>query len=89
MSQGENLNLALTFFEEVLELIANDMKTNTAPGPDGFLVLFFQKCWDLVKHGVSHILNNFILGCIDISCLNFGVLSLIPKVSGADLISQF
>ena len=66
-----------------------DMKSDTAPGPDGFPVPFFKKFWPLVKNGVLHILNDFILGRIDISRLNFGVLSLIPKVPGADSITQF
>jgi hypothetical protein len=39
--------------------------------------------------GVLHIVNDFLLGRIDISRLNFGILSLIPKVQGADHISQF
>jgi hypothetical protein len=42
-----------------------------------------------VKHGVLHILNDFVLRRIDISRLNFGILSLIPKVTGADHISQY
>jgi hypothetical protein len=43
----------------------------------------------LIKHGVLHILNDFILGRIDVARLNFGVISLIPKVPGADKITQF
>jgi hypothetical protein len=35
------------------------------------------------------ILNEFALGHLDISRLNFGILSLIPKVPGADSIKQF
>src|SRR5664279_2690954 len=66
-----------------------DMKSNTAPGPDGFSVSFFKIFWPLCRHGVLHIINDFILDRIDVSRLNFGVLSLIPKVPGADLISQF
>ena len=34
-------------------------------------------------------MNDFILGRIDISRLNFRVLTLIPKILGADTISQF
>jgi hypothetical protein len=66
-----------------------EMKTNTAPGRDGFLVLFFKKLWPLVKHGILHILKDFVVGRIDISRLNFGILYLIPKVPGADQVSQF
>jgi hypothetical protein len=65
------------------------MKSDTASGPDGFPVIFFKIIWPLVKHGVLHIVNDFILGRIDISRLNYGMLSLIPMVPGADKISQF
>jgi hypothetical protein len=35
------------------------------------------------------LLNGFALGVLDVSRLNFGILSLIPKVAGADDIRQF
>jgi hypothetical protein len=89
VSAEENEELALTFSEQELEEIVKDMKSDTAPGPDSFPVHFFKRCWPLVKHGVLHILNDFALGRIDISRLNFGIISLIPKVPGADQISQF
>jgi mannosylglycoprotein endo-beta-mannosidase len=89
VNQAENLNLAPTFSEIELFEIVKEMKTYTAPGSDGFQVAFFQKCWPLVKHGVLPILNDFILGRIDIARLNYGVLSLIPKTTGAEKISQY
>jgi hypothetical protein len=89
VSQEENDNLMRTFSEKELEELVMDMKSDSAPGPDGFPVFFFKKFWGLVRLGVLHILNDFILGRIDIARLNFGVLSLIPKVPGADKITQF
>jgi mannosylglycoprotein endo-beta-mannosidase len=89
VSSAENEALCLTFSEDELEQVIQEMKTDTAPGPDGFPVLFFKRCWQLVKNGVLHILNDFVLGRIDIARLNFGILSLIPKVPGADQITQF
>ena len=89
VSDGENLALSLTFSESELESIVLDMKSNTAPGPDGLPAPFFKKFWPECKLGVLHILNDFVLGRIDVSRLNFGVLSLIPKVLGADQITQF
>jgi hypothetical protein len=65
------------------------MKMDTAPGPDGFPVLFFKKLWPQLKLGILHILNNFMLGRIDIARLNFGILFLIPKMPGAKHISQY
>jgi hypothetical protein len=86
-SLEENENMICT--EQELEAIVMDMKSDMAPGPDGFPVHFFKKFWGLVKHGILHILNDFILGRIDIRRLNFGVLSLIPKIPGADQITHF
>ncbi|KAK1617796.1 hypothetical protein QYE76_023313 [Lolium multiflorum] len=48
VSQAEKDRLALTFSEEELENIVKDMKTNTAPGPDGLPVIFFKTFWPLV-----------------------------------------
>jgi hypothetical protein len=78
-----------TFSEKELEDIVMDMKSDSAPGPNGFPVFFFKKLWGLVKLGILHILNDFILGRIDIARFNFRVLSLIPKIPGADRITQF
>jgi hypothetical protein len=89
VSPAENEGLLLTLSEQELELIVKDMKSDTALGPDGFPVIFFKKFWLLVKHGVLHIVNDFILGRIGISWLNYGVLLLIPNVPGADQITQF
>jgi hypothetical protein len=35
------------------------------------------------------ILNGFVLGMVDISRLNFGIISVIPKVSVADMIKPY
>ena len=88
-SAEENHELALSFLPEELDKVLQETKTDTAPGPDGLPVLFFKSFWPLVRHLVLHILNGFALGLVDISRLNFGVLSLIPKVPGADSIKQF
>jgi hypothetical protein len=85
----DNNQLMITFSETELDYIVREMKSDTAPGPDGLPVLFFKSFWPNVKLGVLHILNDFMLGRIDISRLNFAILTLIPKVPGADLVSQF
>jgi hypothetical protein len=82
--EAENEEVPRTFSEQELEQIVEVMKTDTAPGPDCFPIIFVKKFWQLVKHGVMHILNDFLLGRIDIARLNFGVLSLIMKVSSVD-----
>src|SRR4051812_9967785 len=78
-----------TFVMEELEEVLKDTKTDTALGPDGFPVAFFKRFWPQVGTLVLQILNGFILGTVDVARLNFGILSLLPKVLGADNIKQF
>jgi hypothetical protein len=80
----DNEALIRTFLPEELDQVLKETKTNTAPGPDGFPVFFFKSFWNLVKPLFLQILNGFALGVLDVSRLNFGFLSLIPKVVGAD-----
>jgi hypothetical protein len=69
--------------------VLKETKTDTAPGPDGFPVVFFKSFWSILKPLILQILNGFALGLIDILRLNFGILFLIRKVPGADDIKQF
>jgi hypothetical protein len=69
--------------------VLKETKTDTAPGSDGLSVFFYKSFWDIVKPLVLQLLTGFALGLLDVSRLNFGILSLIPKVPGADDIKQF
>jgi hypothetical protein len=89
VSVEENEMLALSFTHEELEEVLKNTKTATAPGPDGFPLAFFKKFWHVIKDLVFQILNGFALGIVDVSRLNFGILSLLPKVKGADNIKQY
>ena len=89
VSEEENLALSLSFLPRELDEVLKDTKTDTAPRPDGFPVAFYKAFWPLVRGLVLHILNGFALGMLDISRLNFGIISLIPKIPGADTIKQF
>jgi hypothetical protein len=79
----------LTFTAEELETVLLGMKIDSVPGLDGLPVLFFKKFWGILKGPILQILNDFALGRVDIACLNYGIISLIPKVKGADLIKQY
>jgi hypothetical protein len=89
VSDAENEDLMLSFSGEEVDGVLKAMKVDTAPGPDGFPVIFFKRFWALVKPYILAILNGFALGRVDIARLNFGVLTLIPKVQGAEDIRQF
>jgi hypothetical protein len=89
VSREDNDALALSFTMEELEEVIKNTKTATAPGLDGLPVAFFKNFWPLLKDLIFCILNGFALGTLDISRLNFGILSLIPKVLGAESIKQY
>jgi hypothetical protein len=65
------------------------MKRDSAPGPGGLSVLFFKRIWGILKGPILCMLNDFALGKVNISHLNFEILSLIPKVKGVGKIKQF
>jgi hypothetical protein len=89
VSFQENAEMLRTFTSEELDFVLHETKTDTAPGPDGLPVLFYKKFWPLIKKEILEILNGFALGRVDIARLNFGILSLLPKVPGADNIKQY
>ena len=72
-----------------MDAVLKSMKVDTALGPDGLPVVFFKTFWSLVKPFIMAITNGFALGRVDLSRLNFGILTLIPKVPGAEDIRQF
>jgi hypothetical protein len=78
-----------SFTPEELDVVLKETKTDTAPGPDGLPVMFYKKFWPMLRRPVLQILNGFALGTVDIARLNFGILTLIPKVAGAVDIKQF
>jgi hypothetical protein len=51
----------------------NNMKTNTAPGPDGFPVQFYKEFWAEVKLQVFEMLEDMFAGRLDLGRLNYGV----------------
>ncbi|XP_051221392.1 uncharacterized protein [Lolium perenne] len=89
VSPEENHDLELTFTAEELDEVLAGMKQDSAPGPDGLPVLFFKKFWGTLRGPILQILNDFSLGRVDVARLNYGIITLIPKVKGAENIRQF
>jgi hypothetical protein len=89
VSAKENWGLEITFTAEELDEFLSSMKPDSVPGPDGLTVLFFKRFWGILRGPILQLLNNFSLGRVDIARLNFGIISLIPKVKGAKRIKQF
>uniref|UniRef100_A0A453DAZ8 Reverse transcriptase domain-containing protein n=1 Tax=Aegilops tauschii subsp. strangulata TaxID=200361 RepID=A0A453DAZ8_AEGTS len=65
------------------------MESNRAPGPDNIPAEFYKACWDFVKVDIMRIFEAFHTGTLDVARLDYGVITLIPKMTGAKKIQQF
>lgn len=65
------------------------MEKNKAPGPDKIPIEFYQCCWSIVKNDIVDLFNNFHDGTVEISRLNYGIITLLPKIKDASKIQQF
>nr|XP_020177078.1 uncharacterized protein LOC109762617 [Aegilops tauschii subsp. strangulata] len=88
VSEAENEELCLAFTPREIDAAVHGMKSDTAPGPDGWPVAMFKRFWSLLQGQIFGVCNGFMRGEVDTSRLNFGILSLIPKVQGAENIRQ-
>lgn len=76
------------FLEEVKHAIF-DMKQDAAPGPNGFGATFLQKFWEVIKSRYYYMFLDFHKGELDIKRLNYGVITMVPKVQDANTIKQY
>ena len=66
-----------------------EMNSNSAPGPNGFGVSFFKTFWEVIKDDILALFKDFHAEHLDIKRMNFGVITLVPKVKEANVIKQY
>ena len=71
--------------EEVIEALM-EVEGDKAPGPDGFTMAFFQKCWRVLEGDVMAFFKD---QCVFEKSLNATFLCLIPKKTNAVNIKDF
>ncbi len=74
--------------EEVFQVIQN-LQGDKAPGPDGFTMAFFQKCWRIVEDDIMAFFGEVFEFCKFEKSLNATFISLIPKKVNALNIRDF
>lgn len=74
---------------EEIEEAVKEMKANTAPGPDGFPIGFYKEFWNNVKKTLKEMMDRLHEDRLNISRLNYGLITLIPKIKEANNIRQF
>jgi hypothetical protein len=80
LSDEDRALLTVSFSIEEIKMVVFSLKHNSAPGPDGFPVDFFQDFWDLIHIDLWNLFKDFYDGVLDIKRLNFGLVTLLPKV---------
>ena len=66
-----------------------EMKSNSAPGPDGIPVMFYKEFLSRVKPLIKEMLDELCAGRLDLRRLNYGVIVLLPKILNATEIKQY
>jgi hypothetical protein len=79
------VNLPLNQIKDALFLI----EKNKATGPDKIPIEFYQSCWDIVKVDTTQLFADFHNEKVNISRINNGVVTLLPKISEATKIQQY
>jgi hypothetical protein len=89
LSPEEAAELIKPFSLKEIEEALKEMDNTSAPGPDGFPVGFYKVFWNELKLLMLEMFNNFHNGNFNLRRLNFGMISLIPKLKDATNIRQF
>jgi hypothetical protein len=82
----ENELLISIFEEEEVRGALFQMEKNKTAGSDGFPIEFFQVGWGFMKNDIMELFNDFHKGTLR---LNYGIITLLPKLKEAYKIQQF
>jgi len=89
VTEEENEELIKPFSEAEVKEALFQMEKNKAAGPDSIPIKFYQSCWDIVKNDIMNIFHEFHSGVLDVSRINYGIITLLPKILEAEKIQQF
>ncbi|WVZ62397.1 hypothetical protein U9M48_012153 [Paspalum notatum var. saurae] len=83
-------HLEKPFDEEEVKTVIIQMHSEKAPGPDGFIGLFFESAWNTLKFDLLEAVNSFfLLRDHQFKFLNSAHIVLLPKTVDAKRISDF
>jgi hypothetical protein len=65
------------------------MEKNKAAGPDSIPIKFYQACWQIIKKDIVQLFADFHQDKSDIRRINYGIITLLLKISDAARIQQY
>jgi hypothetical protein len=80
LNDEDNRILCQPFSELEIKIALFQNERNKAPGPDKIPIEFYQCCWDIMKYDIVDLFNYFHDSKVDISILNYGIITLLPKI---------
>jgi hypothetical protein len=89
VTENENEILTSPFTMDEIKEAMFQMEHNKAPGPDGFPIEFYQVFWEIIKEDLLALFSDFYEEQLPLFSLNFGVITLIPKIHKAKQIQQY
>jgi hypothetical protein len=89
ITSSESETLLADFSEKEVREAIFQMKYNKAPGPDGFPAEFYQVFWSLNKDDLMVMFRDFHAGDLPLFCLNFRIITLIPKEKEVNRIQKY
>jgi hypothetical protein len=89
IDEDDRIWMEREFEEDEIWAVIQNFKGDKAPGPDGFTMAFFQKCWEILKTDIIAVLKGFQTGGKFEESLNATFVSLILKKAGAVDIKDF
>lgn len=89
ISPAEAEVLEQPFSEVEISAALMGMNGDKAPGPDGFTIAFWQRCWEIVKEDVMDMFKEFHEQKSFIKSLNHTFLVLLPKKGGVEDLGDY
>jgi hypothetical protein len=89
LTEANCLMLAGPFSEEEVGRAILEMKVDSAPCPNGFTITFFRKLWKYINKEIMRMVRDFNHNKVDLKRLNYGVITLVPKIQEANTIKQY
>ncbi|KAA3486763.1 reverse transcriptase [Gossypium australe] len=87
--EEDNSWLMASYTKEEIRVALSELGPTKAPEEDGFLTLFYQKCWSIMGDDMSSFCLQHLNGGMDISLTNKTNILLIPKIPNPSNINHF